>query len=202
MPKVAVFASGTGSNFIAIHQYLLAQNGAGNSPHQLACLVSDKPGSGAVAYAIAQGIPVVIMEYSKGIPKEVGEQSLVNQLKALKIDLLALAGFMRLLGPTVIDAWPERIINIHPTLLPKFPGAHGIADSFASADKTLGITIHYVDYGMDTGQIIAQKSFTRSGSETIEEIEKHLHQLEHSTYPVLVSSLLNTMQLKKNGGIL
>jgi phosphoribosylglycinamide formyltransferase-1 len=103
---------------------------------------------------------------------------------------------MRLLTPVLIDAYPRAIINIHPALLPRHPGAHGIADSYASADRTLGITIHYVDYGMDTGPIILQKSFERTGSESLEDIEKKLHELEHSTYPDVACALLDQLSVR------
>ena len=192
MAKVAVFASGTGSNFQAIDRYLKLTSTSG---HQLCCLVSDKPACGAVSYARANGIPVILMAYAKGKPREQTEAELVRELQPLHPALLVLAGFMRLLTPVVLDAWPNAIINIHPSLLPRFPGAHGIADSYASPDRQLGITIHYVDSGLDSGEIILQQSFERTGSESLEEIEKHLHELEHSTYPVLVNALLDRVDV-------
>lgn len=193
MSRVAVFASGTGSNFKAIHSHLLAYPDAARPAHQLCCLVSDKPVCGAVAWAREMGIPVVPMTYAKGLSRESVEQILLDELRPFQPDLLVLAGFMRLLTPVLIDAYAGRIINIHPALLPRHPGAHGIADSYASGDRLLGITIHHVDYGVDTGRIIVQKSFERTGRESLEEIEKHLHELEHATYPILVASMLDTL---------
>lgn len=188
MAKAAVFASGRGSNFMAIHRYF--QETAG-SKHQICCLVTDKPECGAVEFAQAQGIPVLYMKYAQGKPREIVESELISTLAPLAPDLLVLAGFMRLLTPTLINAWPQRIINIHPSLLPKFPGRHGIEESFASSDKQLGITIHQVDNGLDSGPILLQKSFDRLGTESLFEIEQHIHELEHATYPRLVYSLLN-----------
>jgi phosphoribosylglycinamide formyltransferase-1 len=99
---------------------------------------------------------------------------------------------MRLLTPRLIDAYASRIINIHPSLLPKYPGAHGIADSYASGDRELGITIHRVDYGLDSGPIILQQSFIR-GAESLEEAEAHIHELEHLHYPQVMIRLLDAV---------
>jgi phosphoribosylglycinamide formyltransferase-1 len=190
---VAVFASGGGSNFKAIRQHLLSYPDPAAPAHLLCCLVSDKPGCGAVAWAREQGIPVVLMAYAKGVPREAAETALLAELQPHAPDLLVLAGFMRLLTPVLIDAYPGRLINIHPALLPRHPGAHGIADSYASADRELGITIHHVDYGMDTGPIIVQRSFERTGNESLEEIEGRLHALEHATYPPVVAGMLDNI---------
>jgi phosphoribosylglycinamide formyltransferase-1 len=186
MARVAVFASGTGSNFKAIHRHLQL-----GGKHRLCCLVSDKPQCGAVEYARDNGIAFIGMNYAKGASREALERQLITDLALFQPDLLVLAGFMRLLSPVLIDAFPKAIINIHPTLLPRFPGAHGIAESFASDDRILGITIHHVDYGVDTGPIILQKSFERQGTESLEEIERKLHELEHASYPAVVSALLD-----------
>ena len=190
MAKVAIFASGRGSNFIAIHEYLESIK---NQPHCICCLVTDKPKSGAAEYAAIHNIPILSMDYSKGKSRENIETELISQLKPLGAELLVLAGFMRLLTPVLIDAWQERIINIHPALLPKYKGAHGIEESYASTDLVLGITIHYVDAGLDSGPILIQKSFERQGTESLEEIRQRIHELEHATYPKLVHSLLDNI---------
>lgn len=196
MAKVAIFASGRGSNFIAIHEYLQLSAPA----HTLSCLVSDKPDCPAVAYARQQNIPVIAMAYAKGIKRENVEQALLGQLAAFTPDCLVLAGFMRILTPVLIDAWPGRILNIHPSLLPKYPGAHGIEESYASSDTWLGITIHQVDRGVDTGPIIIQKSFQRTGTESLADIEKRIHELEYATYPVAIKSFLDSLDKAQDGG--
>jgi phosphoribosylglycinamide formyltransferase-1 len=201
MPKVAVFASGGGSNFKAIRQHLLTYPDAAAPAHRLCCLVSDKPDCGAVAWARSEGIPVVLMAYAKGKPRETVETALLADLGPYAPDLLVLAGFMRLLTPVLIDAFQGRLINIHPALLPRHPGAHGIAESYASGDQELGITIHHVDYGVDTGPIIVQRSFERTGSESLEEIEGRLHALEHDTYPQVVAGMLDNISVTADGGI-
>ena len=105
--------------------------------------------------------------------------------------MIVLAGFMKLLSPEMTKKYDGKIINIHPALLPKYPGTHGIEESFASSDTELGVTVHYVDSGMDTGKVIRQKSFVRSGSESLEEIETRIHDCEHEIYPQVVIELLD-----------
>ncbi len=99
---------------------------------------------------------------------------------------------MRILTPFFVEKYKGKLVNIHPALLPKYPGAHGIEESYASKDRELGITIHYVDSGVDTGPVILQKSFTRDMSETIEEIEKKIHKLEYDFYPEVIEKLLDS----------
>ena len=184
MAKLAVFASGSGTNFQALAEALAP------TPHPLACLIADKKDAFALTRAEKLGIPSHVVSYA-GQKRAEAEKQIITILQSYTIDLIALAGFMRLLTPLLIDAYPSRILNIHPALLPKYPGAHGIAESFASGDKKLGITIHYVDYGLDSGPIILQKSFIRTGAESIEEIETRIHELEHIWYPFVVTDLLN-----------
>ncbi len=106
--------------------------------------------------------------------------------------MVALAGYMRLLSPYIVNEWENRIINIHPALLPKHPGAHGIEDSFNSNDIELGVTIHFVDKGMDTGPVIYQESFTRQKDETLESAEDKIHTIEHRIYPEILIKKLNS----------
>jgi len=184
----AVFASGRGSNFIAIDRYLQEQC----PEHRVAWLVSDKADSGAVKYATLHNIPTLVVKY-KGRTKDEVENEILAFFGTTKPALIILAGFMRLLGSLLIKTFPSRIINIHPSLLPNHPGLHGIRDSYESNDPLLGISIHYVDEGMDTGLIIIQESFRRTGDETLETIEEHIHALEHGTYPVTVATLLDRL---------
>lgn len=188
MAKLAAFASGRGSNFIAIHRHLAG------GPHRVCCLVSDKPDCPAVAYARAQGLPVVAAAYAKGKPRAETEAEILAGLAPHAPDLLALAGYMRLLSPLLVDAYPRRIVNIHPALLPRHPGAHGIEDSYRSGDERLGVTIHYVDHGMDTGPVVFQESFDRPQGASLAEIEERIHGIEHRNYPLVVAALLDACQ--------
>jgi phosphoribosylglycinamide formyltransferase-1 len=182
--KLAVFASGSGSNFEALAEALLP------GPHKIACLISDRKNAFVLTRAERLGIPAHVVSYA-GRSREAAEEDILRVLAPYAVTYIALAGFMRLLTPRLIDAYPSRIINIHPALLPAHPGTSGIEDSYRSGDRELGITIHYVDYGLDSGPIILQESFIRNGAESIEEIQRRIHELEHKNYPKVVADLLN-----------
>ncbi len=190
--KIAVLASGSGSNFQAIAEALAdpARNPRG---HEVAMLVCDKPGAGCLERAHRLAVPSVVVAYGKGGTTEVretAEREMTAALESFGADLVVLAGFMRILTPWFVGRWRGKLINIHPALLPRHPGAHGIADSFASGDDELGVTVHWVDEGVDTGEVIAQRSFRRTPSLTLEEAETQIHALEHDLYPTTVLKLL------------
>ena len=184
MARLAVFASGSGSNFEAVAEALV------ESRHEIACLICDRADAYAFRRAEKFGIKSYHVTY-KGRERSEAEKEIASILEKEGVDLIALAGFMRLLTPGLIDRYQGRIINIHPSLLPKYPGTHGIEESFKSTDSELGITIHRVDYGLDTGPVIMQKSFTRRGDESLEEIESMIHRLEHRNYPAVLLDLLD-----------
>ena len=102
--------------------------------------------------------------------------------------------YMRYIGEVLLTHYPMRIINLHPALLPSFPGAHGIADAYHHGVRVFGITIHFVDEGVDTGKIIDQFAFHSDGTETLDEIETHIHQLEHQHYPETINMVLQRNQ--------
>ncbi|MDR1179800.1 MAG: phosphoribosylglycinamide formyltransferase [Spirochaetales bacterium] len=185
MANLAVFASGNGTNFEAIARAVAATR------HRLVCLIADKKDAFALKRAEKLGVPSHIVSY-KNRTREDAEGEMLAVLASLKTDYIALAGFMRLLGPRLIDAYPSRIINIHPALLPKYPGTNGIEESYRSGDRELGITIHYVDYGLDSGPVIMQRSFTRGSGEPLGEIERRIHELEHIWYPRVMIDILDT----------
>ena len=106
-------------------------------------------------------------------------------------ELIVLAGYMRIVGPTLLAAFPNRIINLHPSLLPSFPGKSGIADAFHYGVKVTGITIHYVDSGIDTGPIIAQEVVRIESEDTLESLEAKIHQLEHRVYPAVIAEIIH-----------
>jgi phosphoribosylglycinamide formyltransferase-1 len=107
-----------------------------------------------------------------------------------KIELIVLAGFMKLLSPAYVKRWKGKIINIHPSLLPAFKGAHAIKQAFEYGVKYTGVTVHYVDEGMDTGSIIAQQTVKVAKRDTIETLEKKIHKVEHKLYPKVIKELL------------
>ncbi len=185
MANLAILASGGGSNFQALSVAIK------DSEHTVKCLICDRKAAYAIERAKNLGIKVYYVTYFKRDKKEA--ESEINQILINeKCDLIALAGFMRIFSADFISSWKNKIINIHPSLLPKYPGTHGIEDSFNSGDIELGVTIHYVDHGMDTGPIIYQESFTRRDNETLESAEEEIHKIEHRIYPnILIKKLDN-----------
>ena len=103
---------------------------------------------------------------------------------------MILAGYLRILGKEIIEAFPERILNIHPSLLPSFPGLHGIKDAFEYGVKITGVTVHFVDCGLDTGPIIAQEAVTITPADTLATLEAKIHQVEHQLYPRIIGECL------------
>lgn len=194
MAKLAVFASGAGSNFAAIADHLMQPTGT--HQHTVVCLVTDKPDSVVVSKATARDIPVVAVHYTS---RSATEHLIQKELENYQPDLIALAGYMRLLSADFVDRYPTRIVNIHPSLLPRHAGLNAIQQSYAAGDSELGITIHYVDHGLDTGPVILQRSFSRNDEDTQADIEGRIHTLEHEHYPRVVQKLLDTIDAQRNG---
>jgi phosphoribosylglycinamide formyltransferase-1 len=186
MASLAVLASGEGTNFEHIHKAL-----SGTS-HSLECLICDRKNANVIRRAQKLDIPSFYVSY-KGRSREAAELEIISHCRAFGVQFLALAGFMRVLTKVMIDAFPGKIINIHPSLLPRFPGVRGIERSYNSNDTNLGITIHYVDESLDEGPVILQKSFKRISGKTLEDVEKQIHALEYKYYPKVIIEKLNTL---------
>jgi len=184
MANCIVFVSGKGSNLIKIHEHLM------NTRHKVVGVVSDMESCGGANFAQEKHIPLFIANYSLG--RMIAEKTVLDWIEQLPpTRLLVLAGFMRILSESFLLNFQGNIINIHPTLLPKYPGNNGLVRSIESGDDTLGITIHFVDKGVDTGPIILQESFVRSKEQTFQELEEHIHHIEHRLYPQVVNELLS-----------
>ncbi|MBT2657484.1 phosphoribosylglycinamide formyltransferase [Bacillus sp. ISL-18] len=186
MKKIAVFASGNGSNFQAIIDVVES----GELKAEISLLVCDKPGAYAVDRANAAGIPSFVFQAKDYSSKEEYEQAIVTELKKYGVEFIVLAGYMRLLGPTLLSAYQGRIINIHPSLLPAFPGKDAIGQALDAKAKWSGVTIHYVDEGMDTGPIIIQERVKLEENETRDSLQKKIQQIEHKLYPEILQMLL------------
>jgi len=184
MKKIVVFASGSGSNFQQLVEQLHGKH------CEVALLVCDKPGAKCLERAANLNIPTFEFDPKAFPTKKDFELEIIKQLEPIDPELIVLAGYMRLIGPTFLDRYEGKIINIHPSLLPAFPGKVSIDDALAYGVKVLGITVHYVDAGMDTGQVIDQAAFRRDGTETVEEIREKIHALEHELYPQVIRRLL------------
>lgn len=187
MKKIAVFASGSGSNFQALA--VAVQNGTLNC--EISLLVCDKPGAFVVDRAEMIGIPSLVLSPKEFPSKETYEAEILQKLTSLDVELVVLAGYMRLIGPTLLQAFEGRIVNIHPSLLPAFPGKDAIGQALEAGVGETGVTIHFVDEGMDTGPIIASEAVTIAARETRESLQKKIQRIEHSLYPEVLERLLN-----------
>lgn len=180
MKKIAVFASGSGSNFQVI---------AENFPVEF--VFSDHRDAYVLERAKNLGVHAFTFELKEFENKTAYEKVLVELLDQHQIDLVCLAGYMKIVGPTLLSAYEGRIINIHPAYLPEFPGAHGIQDAWEAGADQSGVTIHWVDSGVDTGQIIQQVRVPRLPEDTIESFETRIHQAEYQLYPQVLKELLH-----------
>ena len=185
MKKIAVFASGSGSNF----QSIVDEIDSGTLEADVRLLVCDRPGARATERAEAAGIPVFSFRAKEYESKEAFEGEIVRELRASGVEFIVLAGYMRLIGPTLLEAFDGKIVNIHPSILPAFPGKDAIGQAFDGGVKVTGVTIHYVDAGMDTGEIIAQEAVTVEEDETRESLQRKIQAVEHRLYPATLRDL-------------
>ncbi|OLS40872.1 phosphoribosylglycinamide formyltransferase [Bacillus sp. MRMR6] len=188
MKKIAVFASGNGSNFQAIID-VVAQ---GELDADIRFLVCDKPLAYAVQRADAARIPSFTFNPKEFPTKEEYEKEILLQLRMSGVEFIVLAGYMRLIGPTLLREYQGRIVNIHPSLLPNFPGKDAIGQAIEASAKWSGVTVHYVDEGMDTGPIIAQERVRLDEKETRETLQQKIQAIEHKLYPSVLQMLLTT----------
>ena len=185
MRKIAVFASGSGTNYEAIAQACAE----GRIDAEVVLLVCDKPGAKVLERAERFGTETFVFSPKSYDGKAAYEAEIVRRLDASGAELVCLAGYMRIVGETLLASYGGRIINIHPALLPSFKGAHGIKDAFDYGVKVFGVTIHYVDATLDGGRIIAQRGFEYYGDD-IDEVEAKIHAIEHQLYPETIQKLL------------
>lgn len=183
---IALFASGSGSNFQAIAEAVQQ----GEIPAHIALLVCDQPDAYVIKRAEQFNIPVFSFRAKDYASKAEFEQEIVERLREARVDFIFLAGYMRLIGDTLLNAYRGKIVNIHPSLLPAFPGKDAIGQAFNARVKIAGVTVHFVDEGMDTGPIIDQESVRMAGDETRESLQKKIQAVEHELYPRVIKKLL------------
>ncbi len=192
--KIAVFASGFGSNL----QALIDFNTDGDLGGDIVLVFSNDLEAFALKRAKKHSIRAESIDPSGFANRQDFELEMLKILKEEKIDLIILAGYMFLLTPLIIDAYKNKILNIHPTLLPSFKGTHGIKDAFKFGVKVSGVTVHFVDAELDNGPIIMQAPVFISQDDTLEKFEKEIHKVEHKIYPQAVK-LFCEDKLKING---
>jgi len=177
--NIAVFCSGNGSNFQAIADSARR----GEIPAKIALMVCDKPQAFALKRAKKEGIKGLLIERSNFETKEAFEAEIIKNLEKENIGLICLAGFMRIIGPGFVKKYRNKILNIHPSLLPSFKGASGIKDALKSGARVTGVTVHFVDEEMDHGPIVLQEKVKIKDGDTEESLALRIHEVEHRLYP-------------------
>ncbi len=192
--NIAVFASGRGSNFEAIVKAVRS----GKVKANLALMLCDNPSASVILKAKRLKVKTVLIDPRLHLTKKSLEDRIIRHLKDNKIDLILLAGFMRILSPRFVLTYKNKIINIHPSLLPAFKGADAIKDAFDYGVKVTGVTVHFVDEKMDHGPIILQREIKIEETESLSSLEGKIHKLEHKVYPEVLRLFINK-QLKIKG---
>lgn len=188
--RLAVLVSGNGTNLEAIIQ--AAKNE--NYPALVSVVLSDQRDCFALARARKHGIPAVFIDPKLFPTKEAYDQMLVTTIKEYKIDLVVLAGFMRILSPLFVRSFPHQILNIHPSLLPDLPGLNAVKKALDAHLTKTGCTIHYVDEGVDTGPAILQEEIPIRPDDTEESLHNRIHTVEHRLYPQAIKLVLSKRQ--------
>lgn len=187
LSRLAVLVSGEGTNL----QVLLDQAQSGKIPAKIALVISDRKKARALERSRNAGVEALWISPKSYSSREDYDVELVKTLRERKIDWVILAGFMRILSPVFVQAFPARILNIHPALLPAYPGLHAIERAFQAGEKKIGVTVHFVDEGVDTGPIVLQDAVSVKPNETLEALTARVHALEHRLYPQAICKVLN-----------
>ena len=192
--RIAVFFSGSGTGMNALINH---QTGA-HCNHKTILCVTDKENAGGIEFAEQHNIPVIVETLDTTLPKDERrqehEQRIAKQLDEVNIDLIVLSGYMRLLSPDFVERFFPKIINIHPSLLPAFPGKDAHTDVLASGVRVSGCTVHVVDAGMDTGPILAQRRVPVFSTDTRSQLAKRVQVEEHRLYPEVIDSICSGVQ--------
>jgi len=187
--KIGVLGSGKGSNFRAI----LSEIEAGRLAADPVLVLSDVAGAGILDLGRSAGIPtheIVEPKFRTRLSPEV-EQDVVERLQGAGVELVVLAGYMRLVKPPLLNAFPRRVINIHPSLLPAFPGLEAWRQALEAGVPTTGCTVHFVDSGMDTGEVIARAEVPVLPDDTAESLHARIQVEEHRIYPAVVARFVS-----------
>ena len=186
MKNLGILLSGRGSNFEAIADSVAG----GKLPARIAIVISNRPDASGIKAARRRGLPVEVISSAEK-KREEHEAAVIGALQAAKVDWVCLAGYMRLLSPLFVRAFPERILNIHPSLLPAFPGLGAQRQALEHGVKVTGCTVHFVDESLDHGPIILQKAVPVLPSDDLEALESRILQQEHILYSEALGLVLS-----------
>ncbi len=193
MVNVAIFASGSGSNFEEIMKHVED----GSLRVHVSCLIVDKSDAFAIQRAQKFGVPSYFVNPKQYDTKEAYEESILSILKEKQVDFIVLSGYMRFIGSVLLRAYPQRIVNLHPAYLPEFPGAHAILDAFEANVKQTGVTVHFVDEGIDTGPIIRQERVEIDPNWDLAQLETHVHAKEYEIFWQVIQEVAEKVEKEK-----
>lgn len=182
--KIGVLVSGSGTNLQAII------DAAGEGlPVEIAHVVSSRPDAYGIERAKAAGIPVLVLNRDVYADAEAADKMIADTLAAAGVEYVIMAGYMRMVTHVLLEAFPNRIVNLHPALLPAFKGAHAIQDAFDAGVKVTGVTVHFANGEYDEGPIIAQKAVYVREDDNVDTLEERIHEVEHEIYPQVIGWL-------------
>ena len=177
--KIGVLLSGSGTNLQAIID-AVRDDGL---PVDIVKVVSSRPDAYGIERARKAGIPVLVMNREKYADVEAADAQIVEALREAGAEYVVMAGYMRKVTPVMLDAFPDRVLNLHPALLPSFKGAHAIQDAFDAGVKVTGVTVHFANEDYDKGPIVAQEPVRVEKGWTVDQLEEAIHAVEHVLYP-------------------
>lgn len=183
--RLGILLSGRGSNFVAIADNVAA----GKIPAAIAVVVSNRPGAPGLEEAKRRGLDARMIP-SKGLEREQYDRQVVEVLRSKQVDLVCLAGFMRLLSPYFVSQFPNRILNIHPSLLPAFPGLEAQRQALEYGVRITGCSVHFVDENLDAGSVIVQAAVPILDSDTVETLSARILEQEHRIYSEAINLVL------------
>ena len=182
--RIGVLLSGSGTNLQAIIDEV--ENGLNV---EIELVVSSNPDAYGIERAKAAGIPVLVMQREEYANPEKADERIVAALREAQVEYVVMAGYMRKLTPVLLNAYPNKVLNLHPALLPSFAGAHGIQDAFDAGVKVTGVTVHFANEEYDKGPIIAQRAVEVFEQDTVDTLEARIHETEHVLYPEVLRLL-------------
>lgn len=183
--KIGVLLSGSGTNLQAIIDAVAADG----LPVEVVAVVSSRPDAYGIERARAAGIPVTVLDRAAYADPQAADERIVEALRAAGAEYAVMAGYMRKVTPVLLGAFPDRVVNLHPALLPSFKGAHAIDDAWEAGVKVTGVTVHFANEEYDKGPIIAQRAVEVREDDTRASLEERIHAVEHRLYPEVLQAL-------------
>ena len=195
--KIGVLISGSGTNLQAI-----IDAAAEGLPIEIAHVVSSRPDAYGIERAKEADIPVLVLNREVYADTRAADTLIADTLKASGVEYVVMAGYMRMVTGVLLDAFPNRILNLHPALLPSFIGAHAIQDAFDAGVKVTGVTVHFANGEYDKGPIVAQRAVIVREDDTVDTLEERIHEVEHEMYPQVLGWLADgRVNVDENGKV-